>query len=219
MTTSHIEKSVIDYLTNKGAATKFELKEAINCGKGGVQSAVARLAAIGRVEATPVKKKHNSPRGHVVYRIVAAPVASQPKVASVNVFEHPEIYSRLHALENQIKRINNAVTDLEKNVTGLVQREGSHTARLNKTIKYVNDFDLDRIRIDGVICEDRDRMAGFVGRMDGFAARLIALEQPQPAVDPVYAEIEQDLTDKLGGQVSPELLRTFIDEAYAERTK
>lgn len=219
MTTSHIEKSVIDYLTNKGAATKFELKEAINCGKGGVQSAVARLAAIGRVEATPVKKRHNSPRGHVVYRIVAAPVAAQPKVASVNVFEHPEIYTRLNGLESKLGRLNHTIDDLQKNIATLLQREGSHTARLNMTIKYVNDFDLDRIRIDGVLMEQGNRINGFVDRMDGFSARLIALEKPQPDVDPVYVEIEQDITNKLGGQVSPELLCTIINEAYAERTK
>jgi hypothetical protein len=48
--------------------------------------------------------------------------------------------------------------------------------------------------------------------------RIRALE-PQPAVDPLYTEIERDITDKLGGQVSPELLCTIINEAYAERKK
>ena len=83
---------------------------------------------------------------------------------------------------------------------------------MNKTIKYVNDFEIERIRIEDGMRADRSRL-------DGFASRLTALEKPQPEVDPVYAEIEQDLTDKLGGQVSPELLRTFIEEAYAERAK
>jgi hypothetical protein len=215
MTLSHTEKSVINHLTNKGAATKFELKEALNGSKGGVQSAVARLMAIGRVEATPVKKKHNSLRGHVVYRIVAA----QPKVASVNVFEHPEIYTRLNGLESKIGRLNHTIEDLQKNIAILLEREGSHNTRLNKTIKYVNAFDLDRIRIDGVLVEQGNRINGFVGRMDGFAARLIALETPQTAVDPAYAEIKQYFTDQLGSRVSPELLSTMIAEAYAERTK
>jgi predicted transcriptional regulator len=48
--------------------------------------------------------------------------------------------------------------------------------------------------------------------------RIRALE-PKPAVDPLYVEIEKDITDKLGGQVSPELLCTIINEAYAERKK
>jgi septal ring factor EnvC (AmiA/AmiB activator) len=208
MTLSHTEKSVINHLTNKGAATKFELKEALNGSKGGVQSAVARLMAIGRVEATPVKKKHNSLRGHVVYRIVAA----QPKVASVNVFEHPEIYTRLNGLESKLGRLNHSITDLEKALTGLAQRESSLNTRLNKTIKYVNDFEIERIRIEDGIRADRSRL-------DGFAARLIALETPQPAIDPLYTEIKQYFTDQLGSRVSPELLGTMIDEAYAERIK
>ena len=51
------------------------------------------------------------------------------------------------------------------------------------------------------------------------AKRLRALENPQPAVDPLYLEIEKDITDKLGDHVSPELLCIIINEAYAERKK
>lgn len=49
--------------------------------------------------------------------------------------------------------------------------------------------------------------------------RIRALEPEVAPVDPLYIEIEKDITDKLGGQVSPELLCTIINEAYAERTK
>ena len=49
--------------------------------------------------------------------------------------------------------------------------------------------------------------------------RIRALEPEAEPVDPLYIEIERDITDKLGGQVSPELLCTIINEAYAERKK
>jgi len=47
--------------------------------------------------------------------------------------------------------------------------------------------------------------------------RIRALE-PATA-DPLYTEIERDITETLGGKYSPELLRATIDNAYAERTK
>lgn len=220
--TTIAEKKVLDHLINKGAATKFELREELGCPKDHVQTAIAKLVSQGRVQATAARKKHDSNRTHVVFAalpVAPKPVAEKPKVASVNVFEHPEIYTRLNGLESKIGRLNHTIEDLQKNIAILLEREGAHNARLNKTIKYVNDFDLDRIRLDGVLMEQGNRINGFVGRMDGFAARLIALEKPRPAVDPVYVEIEKDITDKLGGQVSPELLCTIINEAYAERTK
>jgi hypothetical protein len=49
--------------------------------------------------------------------------------------------------------------------------------------------------------------------------RLRALERTPPAVDPLYVEIEKDITETLGGKYSPELLRALIDSAYAERAK
>ena len=49
--------------------------------------------------------------------------------------------------------------------------------------------------------------------------RIRALEPEVEPVDPLYTEIERDITDKIGGQVSPELLCTIINEAYAERKK
>lgn len=209
------EKKVLEHLINTGAATKLELKEATGHGKDHVQAAVTKLVAQGRVQATAARKKHNSNRNHVVYaalKVVPQPVVEKPKVASVNVFEHPEIYTRLNGLESKIGRLNHTIEDLQKNIAGLLQREGAHAARLNKAIKYSNDLERDRIRVKDVLDVDRSRL-------DGFAARLSALEQPQPAVDPIYVEIEHDLTDKLGGQISPERLRVIIEEVYAERVK
>lgn len=49
--------------------------------------------------------------------------------------------------------------------------------------------------------------------------RIRALEPAVAPVDPLYTDIKQYFTDTLGSRVSPELLRTMIDEAYAERTK
>jgi hypothetical protein len=203
------ETDVVNHLTNKGAATKFELTQQLGCAKFTVQKAVSKLLASGRVEATEIKKKHKSLRGHTVYRIVAAPVANP---SSVNVFEHPEIYNRLRKLEIEVRHLNQSITDLDFGYKTLLKRESMHIARLNNTIKHLNDLDLARMRIDDAAKADR-------ARLDGFAARLIALEKPRPAIDPVYVEIEKDITDKLGGQVSPELLRNFIEDAYAERTK
>lgn len=49
--------------------------------------------------------------------------------------------------------------------------------------------------------------------------RIRALEPAVAPVDPLYTDIKQYFTDTLGSRVSPELLRTMIDEAYAERKK
>jgi hypothetical protein len=49
--------------------------------------------------------------------------------------------------------------------------------------------------------------------------RIRALEPQAAPVDPLYTDIKQYFTDTLGSRVSPELLCTMIDEAYAERKK
>jgi predicted transcriptional regulator len=49
--------------------------------------------------------------------------------------------------------------------------------------------------------------------------RIRALEPAVAPVDPLYTDIKQYFTDTLGSRVSPELLCTMIDEAYAERKK
>jgi hypothetical protein len=226
MTVLQLEKRILDYLTTNGAASKFEIQTAIGCSKAGVQSAVKSLLAKGSVEPAKSLRKHNSPRRHAVFNVVVAkpiaPVFKQPAVESVNVFEHPEIYSRLHELETQLTRLNKVCTNLREDLTdataglknelvALSKDEVANYNRLNKAVKTLNTLELHRIRIDDAIGADRSRM-------DGFAARLSALE-PKPAVDPIYAEIERDITETLGGKYSPELLRALIDSAYAERAK
>jgi hypothetical protein len=215
MTVPQLEKRVLDYLTTKGAATKFEIKAAIGCSKSGVQLAVKKLVASGRVETTPRLRKHNSARSHAVYSVVVAkptaPVFKQPAVESVNVFEHPEIYTRLNGLESNLGRLNRNLTELEKSMATLLQREGSHMDRLDKAVKYLNDLDRDRIRVNDVLEADR-------ARMDGLAERLRALHS-QPTVDPAYTAIEQELRPKLEGTFPEDRIRELIDEAYAQRAK
>lgn len=103
---------------------------------------------------------------------------------------------RVAALEDAVEKLTQIQNEL--NVNGI-------KAGIKIIAKRVEDLDLDCIRIDGVLMEQGDR--------------LRALENPQPAVDPLYLEIEKDITDKLGDHVSPELLCIIINEAYAERTK
>jgi hypothetical protein len=219
MTVLQLEKRILDYLTTNGAASKFEIQTAIGCSKAGVQSAVKSLLAKGSVEPAKSLRKHNSPRRHAVFNVVVAkpiaPVFKQPAVESVNVFEHPEIYSRLHELETQMGRLSKTHKDLradfDDKVAGITNELAERSTLIQKVQsalkilgKRTADLDLDRIRIDGVLIEQCDRIRAL---------------EPQPAVDPLYTVIERDITDKLGGQISPELLRATIDNAYAERKK
>lgn len=210
------EKKVLEHLTKKGAATKFELKEATGFGKDHVQTAVRNLIAQGRVQATAARKTHNSGRGHVVFaalQVAAHPVVEQPKTetAPLDIFEHANLYNRLSNLESTATRLETLFAKLREDLNELSKDEVATYTRLNKSVKIINSLELHRIRIDEAASADR-------ARMDGFAARLLALE-PKPAVDPLYAEIERDITETLGGKYSPELLRALIDSAYAERVK
>lgn len=212
MTLIKSERRVLEHLTNNGATTKPELMVSTGYSKCTVGNAIRTLLAAKRVARHDLRTiqghPHRVPSFVAVTDIVVQPV---PTAGTVNVFEHPEIYTRLNALEGNIGRLNRNLTEVEKGVAALLEREGSHIARLNKAIKYLNDIDRDRIRINDVIEADRSRL-------DGLAERLRALHS-QPAVDPAYTAIEHDLTDKLGGQISPERLRVIIEEVYAERVK
>jgi hypothetical protein len=212
MTLIKSERRVLEHLTNNGATTKPELMVSTGYSRCTIGNSIRTLLAAKRVARHDLRTVPGHPQRLPSFVAVTELPKPAPTSATVNVFEHPEIYTRLNGLESKLGRLNHSITDLEKALTGLAQRENSLNTRLNTTIKYVNDFEIERIRIEDGMRADRSRL-------DGFASRLTALEKPQPAVDPVYAEIEQDLTDKLGGQVSPNLLRTFIEEAYAERAK
>jgi hypothetical protein len=205
------ETHVVNHLTNKGAATKFELSQALGCAKGTTQKAVSNLLASGRIEATAAKKKHNSLRGHTVYRIIATPVVEQPKTetAPLDIFEHANLYNRLSNLESTTTRLETLFAKLREDLNELSKDEVATYTRLNKSVKLINSLELHRIRIDEAASADR-------ARMDGFAERLRAL---QPAVDPAYAAVEQELRPKLEGLFPEERIRELIDEAYAARAK
>ncbi len=198
MKLSIVEKSVMQHLVTKGAATRFELTASTGFSKTAVQNAVRTLLAGKHVVQHELKREDGYKHRHRTFIAATEAVTPSPRPAvtpspkptieTVNVFEHPEIYSRLHALETELKALAEATGNLEQRLDK--QRDSF--------IEYI---------------EAANVLQSNVGK------RLRALEQPKPAVDPLYVEIEKDITDKLGGQISPELLRTTIDNAYAERKK
>jgi hypothetical protein len=203
------EKRVLEYLTNNGATTKPELMAATNYSRCTIGSAIRTLIAAKRVAKHDLRKVEGHSQRLPSF-VAVTDVVAQP-AGAVNVFEHPEIYTRLNGLESNLGRMNRNLTELEKSMAAMLQREGSHMDRLNKAVKYLNDLDRDRIRVNDVLDADR-------ARMDGLAERLRALHS-QPAVDPAYAAIEQELRPKLEGTFPEERIRELIDEAYAQRAK
>ncbi len=198
MKLSIVEKKVMQHLVTRGAATRFELTASTGFSKTAVQNAVRTLLAGKHVVQHELKREDGYKHRHRTFIAATEAVTPSPRPAvtpspkptieTVNVFEHPEIYSRLHALETELKALAEATGNLEQRLDK--QRDSF--------IEYI---------------EAANVLQSNVGK------RLRALEQPKPAVDPLYVEIEKDITDKLGGQISPELLRTTIDNAYAERKK
>jgi hypothetical protein len=210
------EKKVLEHLTNTGAATKLELKEATGHGKDHVQAAITKLVAQGRVQATAARKKHNSNRNHVVFaalQVAPKPVVHKPAPdsQSLNVFEHGSLYNRVHELEGQLARLNKTCTDLRDELDDVIERQDETSDRLQAYSTTVS-------QVAGKQDQQARRLNDCEGWVDECNSRLTALE-PQPAVDPVYVEIEKDITDKLGGQIRPERLRVIIEEVYAERVK
>ena len=198
MKLSIVEKKVMQHLVTKGAATRFELTASTGFSKTAVQNAVRTLLAGKRVVQHELKREDGYKHRHRTFIAATEAVTPSPRPAvtpspkptieTVNVFEHPEIYSRLHALETQINALAEATGNLEQRLDK--QRDSF--------IEYI---------------EAANVLQSNVGK------RLRALEQPKPAVDPLYVEIEKDITETLGGKYSPELLRALIDSAYAERAK
>ncbi len=198
MKLSIVEKSVMQHLVTKGAATRFELTASTGFSKTAVQNAVRTLLAGKRVVQHELKREDGYKHRHRTFiaateavtpspRPAVAP-SPKPTIETVNVFEHPEIYSRLHALETELKALAEATGDLGQRLDK--QRDSF--------IEYI---------------EAANVLQSNVGK------RLRALERTPPAVDPLYVEIEKDITETLGGKYSPELLRALIDSAYAERAK
>jgi hypothetical protein len=198
MKLSIVEKSVMQHLVTKGAATRFELTASTGFSKTAVQNAVRTLLAGKRVVQHELKREDGYKHRHRTFIAATEAVTPSPRPAvtpspkptieTVNVFEHPEIYSRLHALETQIN-------DLAEVCGNLQQRLDVQQRSFTGYIEAANVFD------------------------SNIAKRLRALERTPPAVDPLYVEIEKDITETLGGKYSPELLRALIDSAYAERAK
>jgi hypothetical protein len=195
MRLSKSEKSILDHLVVKGAATRLELAAATGFSKSGVRNAIRTLVAGKRVKQHVLKREDGYSHRHRTFiAAIEAPEPTPaptpeptPTIETVNVFEHPEIYSRLHELETQLN--------------ALAEATGSLGERLDR---------------------QRDSFIEYIEAANVFQSnigvRLRALE-PQPKVDPLYTEIERDITETLGGKYSPKLLRTTIDNAYAERKK
>jgi hypothetical protein len=199
MRLSKSEKSILDHLVIKGAATRLELAAATGFSKSGVRNAIRTLVAGKHVKQHVLKREEGYSHRHRTFiAAIEAPEPTPkptpeptpkptPTIETVNVFEHPEIYSRLHELETQLN--------------ALAEATGSLGERLDR---------------------QRDSFIEYIEAANVFQSnigvRLRALE-PQPKVDPLYTEIERDITTTLGGKYSPELLRATIKKAYAERKK
>jgi hypothetical protein len=220
MKLSIVEKKVMQHLVTKGAATRFELTASTGFSKTAVQNAVRTLLAGKHVVQHELKREDGYKHRHRTFiaateAVTPPPPAPTPTIETVNVFEHPEIYSRLHELETQMDRLSKTHKDLRADFDDKVAGITNELAHRNTLIEKIRsalkilgkrtaDLDLDRIRIDGVLIEQGDRIRAL---------------EPQPEVDPLYTEIEREITETLGGKYSPELLRALIDSAYAEKAK
>jgi len=140
MKLSIVEKKVMQHLVTKGAATRFELTASTGFSKTAVQNAVRTLLAGKHVVQHELKREDGYKHRHRTF--IAAteavtpppPPAPKPTIESVNVFEHPEIYSRLHALETQIN-------DLAEVCGNLQQRLDVQQRSFTGYIEAANVFD------------------------------------------------------------------------------
>ena len=111
------------------------------------------------------------------------------------VDENP-LAARVSALEAAIENVTEKHNRMVLKFSDYTNIVSSYGGRVDQMYRTINDY-------EAWLC-DLDE-------------KIKALE-PVATVDPIYAEIERDLTDKLTNY-SPELLRITIDSAYAERTK
>lgn len=218
MSVSHLEKRILNYLTINGAATKFEIKQALGSSKGGVQNVVSSLIAKGSIQPTGGRKKHNSNRNHKIYGLrtvtpvptpvaapAIAPVAAPVTPPPVDGIDHSSLYVRVQNLEAfrnaaNLTRLNETVEGLTKDIKTLQEavralREGASiaSARLSHTFRCTQ---------------------GHAELLDALDKRIGALE-PEPTVDPAYVAIEKDMRERLGDTFPEERVRELIDEAYA----
>jgi DNA-binding Lrp family transcriptional regulator len=219
MKLSTVEKSILDHLAAKGAATRLELAAATGFSKSGIRNAIRTLVAGKRVKQHVLKREEGYSHRHRTFiAAIEAPEPTPehaPESPTLNIFEHANLYNRLTELEQQYTRLNKTHKDLRADFDDKVAGITNELAERNTLIQKVRtalkilgkrtaDLDLDRIRIDGVLIEQGERIRAL---------------EPQPEVDPLYTEIEREITETLGGKYSPELLRALIDSAYAEKAK
>ncbi len=128
MKLSIVEKKVMQHLVTRGAATRFELTASTGFSKTAVQNAVRTLLAGKRVVQHELKREDGYKHRHRTFiaatEAVTPPPPPKPTIETVNVFEHPEIYSRLHALETQINDLAEVCGNLQQRLD--VQQRSFH---------------------------------------------------------------------------------------------
>jgi hypothetical protein len=119
---------------------------------------------------------------------------------------------RQHDARREENPLTARMAALEERFKNLTETHNRMVLKFSEYTKNVSHF--------GGKTEQLDRWFGdhevWLTSLDD---RIRALEPQAAPVDPLYTDIKQYFTDTLGSRVSPELLCTMIDEAYAERKK
>lgn len=189
MNLSKIEKKILQQLTANGAATVQELTEVIACSLSGAQKAMRTLRAADLIRPHDLKHVPGFYKRHRTY------VANGP---ARTLAQENALFVRMVALEERFNNLTETHNRMVLKFSEYAKNVSNFGGKVEQLDRWFNDHE-----VWLTVLDDRTR----------------ALEPEAAPVDPLYVEIEKDITDKLGGQVSPELLCTIINEAYAERTK
>jgi predicted transcriptional regulator len=130
----------------------------------------------------------------------------------------PGFYKRLrtyvanttHAVEEN--PLTARMAALEERFKNLTETHNRMVIKYSEYTKNVSHFGGKTEQLDRWFCDHEVWLTSLDDR-------IRALEPAVAPVDPLYTDIKQYFTDTLGSRVSPELLCTMIDEAYAERKK
>lgn len=130
----------------------------------------------------------------------------------------PGFYKRLrtyvanttHAVEEN--PLTARMAALEERFKNLTETHNRMVLKYSEYTKNVSHFGGKTEQLDRWFCDHEVWLTSLDDR-------IRALEPAVTPVDPLYTDIKQYFTDTLGSRVSPELLCTMIDEAYAERKK
>lgn len=130
----------------------------------------------------------------------------------------PGFYKRLrtyvanttHAVEEN--PLTARMAALEERFKNLTETHNRMVIKFSEYTKNVSHFGGKTEQLDRWFCDHEVWLTSLDDR-------IRALEPAVAPVDPLYTDIKQYFTDTLGSRVSPELLCTMIDEAYAERKK